>query len=244
MHLTHPLLLALPALTAAQAQKPLTEQVTDWFNYAKNYVSNTVPAAAKDPIGASASKVAAKNVTPLTMANYESFLTPDPHSAQSPQEFMVFVSGGNKTCGGHCAQVEKAWNETASILAADPTAPKLGYVNCDMEGVLCATWMAKPPTVWHIQRPVADKDQSAAPLSTIRINYLNVTSTTVGDMVALHTGKGYEKGMVYEGYFQPIDGPLAQMGILKYVGYVMFGFGLIPSWAFMVIVSMVSRTIM
>ena len=243
MHLTHALTLALPALCAAQAQKPLSEQAAAWFEKAKSYIPNSIPSAAKDPVGAGAAKIAAKNVTPLTMANYESFLTPDPNSPKSPQEYMVFVSGGNKTCGGLCTKLEKEWNETASLFAVDPTAPHLGYINCDTQAVLCATWMAKPPTIWHIQRPIAHADQST-PASTIYINYLNFTETTVGDMVALHSGKKYETGMIYEGYFNPIDGQLAQLGLLKIIGYVLFGFSMIPSWAFMLIISMVSRWVM
>ena len=62
--------------------------------------------------------------------------------------------------------------------------------------------------------------------------------------MSLHSGKKYETGVAYEGYFHPLDGPLAQMGVNKILGYIIFGFGLIPSWAFMVIISMVSRTIM
>ena len=245
MHLTHALTLALPAICAAQAQKPLTEQAAAWFQKAKSYIpnSNSVPPAAKDPVAAGAAKIAGKNVTPLTMANYESFLTPDPNSPKSPQEYMVFVSGGNKTCGGFCGKLDKEWNETASILAADVTAPKLAYINCDHQAVLCATWSASPPTIWHIQRPVAEADQST-PATTIYINYLNVTETTVGDMVALHSGKKYETGIFYDGIFHPFDGQLAKLGVNKIVGYILFGFSLIPSWTFMLIISMVSRTFM
>jgi hypothetical protein len=244
MHLTTSLALALPALAAAQAQAPLGDQARAWYEKAKSYLpQGTVPSAIKDPVGASASKLAAKNVTPLTMANYEAFLTPDHSSAHSPQEWMVFVSGGNKTCGGHCVKLEQEWNETASLFAADPTAPTLGYVNCDTQAVLCATWQARPPTIWHIQRPIAQADQST-PASTVHINYLNITTATVGDMVALHSGKQYEQGVLYEGLFQPFDGRLAQFGVNKIVGYVMFAFGLIPSWAYMLVISMVSRTIM
>ena len=249
MHLSYSLSLALPALAAAQAQKPLFQSVVNkvegWLGVTESYADSAAPAvsaATKDPVGSSAAKVAAIKVTPLTTSNWESVLTPEP-SGPSPQEWMVFVSGGNKTCGGHCAHVEKVWNETASLLAADLTSPRLGSVNCDVEGVLCATWMAKPPTIWYIQRAVAKADQST-PASTIYINYLNVTSHSVGDMMALHTGKKYENGVLYEGFFHPFDGLLAQYGALKPVGYVMFGFGLIPSWAFMILVSMVSRTIM
>ena len=252
MHLTHALALSLPALACAQAQKPLIENLQDtassYLSKAKSYFDTSASAAApaakiaKDPVGASAAKIAAANVTPLSISNYESFLTPDP-LGPSLQEYMVFVSGGNKTCTGHCTHVEREWNETASLLAADPTAPKLGFVNCDSQGVLCATWMAKPPTIWHIQRPVPQPDQSA-PATTIWVNYLNITTSSAGDMVALHTGKKYETGILYEGFFHPFDGPLAQLGLIKPLGYVLFGFGMVPSWAFMILVSMVSRTVM
>ena len=242
MHLSHSLALALPVLAAAQdIQKPLIEQAGDWFNSLRGYIPTSVPAvpaALKSPVAASAAKVAY-----LTMANYETELTPDPKSSKSPQEWMVFVSGGNKTCGGFCDRLEREWNETASLLAADPTAPNLAYVNCDKEGVLCSTWMAKPPTIWHIQRPVALADQST-PASTIYINYFNVTHSTVGDMVALHSGKKYEEGILYNGWFDPLDGQLAKFGVNKAIGYALFGIGMVPSWAFMIVISMVSRTIM
>lgn len=243
MHLTPALTLALPALAAAQAQKPLGEKAQAWFEKAKSYIPQGASNAANDPMGASAAKVAAKNVTPLSMSNYEEFLTPDASSSQSPQEWMVFVSGGNKTCAGRCANIEKAWNETASFLAADPTAPQLGYINCDTQGVLCATWQAQPPTIWHIQRPIPQADQST-PASTIYINYVNVTTTTAGDIVALHSGKQYETGILYEGRLQPFDGQLTKLGLNKIIGYVTFGVGMIPSWAYMVVISMVSRNIM
>lgn len=243
MHLTHSLALTLPALTAAQSQKPLGAQFQGWFDKAKSYIPNSVPAAAKDPVGTSAASVAAKTVTPLTISNYEEWLTPDQSSAKSPQEYMVFVSGGNKTCAGRCAKVEKEWNETVSLLAADPTAPQLGFLNCETQGPLCATWQAQPPTIWHIQRPIAKADQST-PASTVYINYLNVTTSTAGDMVALHTGKKYETGILYEGYFQPFDGLFAQYGVNKAVGYAFYYVGLVPSWTFMVVVSMASRALM
>ena len=248
MHLTHSLVLALPALTAAQdIQKPLIEQATSWIQSLRGYiptsVPSVVPSAIKSPIASTASKISALKITPLTISNYEAELTPDPNSPQSPQEWMVFVSGGNRTCGGYCDRLEREFNKTATLLAADPTAPRLAYVNCDREGALCSTWMAKPPTIWHVQRPVAQADQST-PASTIYINYFNVTHSTAGDMVALHTGKKYQEGILYEGWFDPFDGQLAKLGVNKAIGYVLYGIGMVPSWAFMIVVSMVSRTIM
>lgn len=252
MHLTTPLTLALPALAAAQAQKPLTDQVYSWFNAATSSLlsavpsSPTVPAELKHPVQAAAAKGASLTVHRVTMANWETLLAPDP-ARSGPTEWMVLVTGGNKTCGGHCTQLEVNFNETASLLAADATAPKLGYINCDDQAVLCATWAIKPPVIWHIQRPAASNvagDQSVGP-SIVTVNYLNFTRTTAQDMVALHTGKKYETtGYVNDGLFQPFDGPLAQYGVLKAVGYAKFGVSMIPSWAFMLVVSMGMRRLM
>lgn len=248
MHLTHLLALTLPALTTAQdIQKPLIEQATSFFASLLGSLPTTVPSvppSLKSPLAATTSKISALTITPLTISNYETVLTPDPSSSKSPQEWMVFITGGNKTCGGHCARLEREWNETASLLALDPTAPHLASINCDKQGALCSTWMAKPPTLWHIQRPVARADDQSTPASTIYINYFNVTTSTAGDIVALHSGKKYLDGILYEGYFDPFDGQLAKLGLNKAVGYALYGIGLVPSWAFMIVVSMVSRTIM
>lgn len=260
MHLTHALALALalPALTSAQdIQKPLIEQATSWLQTLLGSLPTTIPTAVptalRSPVPAAAAALAAKKVTPLTMANYERELTPDPATAAPAQEWMVFVTGGNKTCGGHCLRLERAFNETATLLAADPTAPSLAILDCDAQGALCSTWMAKPPTIWHIRRVrAADADTSSSSSSststttTIHVNYFNVTHSTAGDMVALHSSKKYEDGIRYEGggWFDPFDGPLARWGVNKGVGYALYGVGLVPSWAFMIVVSMVSRTIM
>ena len=60
-------------------------------------------------------------------------------------------------------------------------------------------------------------------------------------MVSLHSGKKFETGVVYKGYFHPLDRPLAQTGVNKISGYIIFRFGLMPSWAFILIISMVPR---
>ena len=249
MHLATAFTLALPALAAAEAQKPLTDQMKGWFSMATSSLLNAVPsapsipAAIKSPVAAAAAKGASLTVHPLTMRNYEELLEPD-LSRGGPTEWMVLVSGGNKTCGGHCTRLEVAFNETASILAADATAPKMGYINCDDQAVLCATWQARPPTIWHIQRPHAKRGEQSAPASTVRINYLKFNETKAQDMVALHTGKKYEDGLLYDGYFQPFNGLLKEYGLNKIAGYVAFGFGMVPSWAFMLVVSMITRQAM
>lgn len=100
--------LFFPLLTVAQDQKPLREKAQGWFDKAKSYIPT---AAATVPADAGAAKVADKVVTKLDAANWQSILTSassNPHDG--PEEWMIFVTGGNKSCYGQCTQVEKAWN--------------------------------------------------------------------------------------------------------------------------------------
>ncbi|KAL8833625.1 MAG: hypothetical protein Q9170_004173 [Blastenia crenularia] len=230
----------LPLTIAAQQQKPLGENIQSWLDKAKSYIPN----AASAPIASTAAKAASSNVVHLTNNNWKETLTPstsDPF--EGPESWMVFFSGGNKTCYGRCTGVEQAWNESVALLAVDPSAPKLAYVNCDKEPIFCATWAAGPPTIWHIELPVTQADQST-PATTIRIVGLNTTTATAADIVEIHTKKTYEQRPVYEGALHPFDGWVAQYGLLTPLGYTLYGFANIPSWAFMIVVSMGSRYIM
>ena len=240
MRLQASLLLALPLAVVAQQQKPLGANLQSWFEKAKSYI----PSAASAPVASSAAKIAASNVVPLTKENWKQVITSsatDPFDG--PETWMVFFTGGNKTCYGHCTGVEQAWNESAAILARDPSAPKLASANCDKSPVLCAMWSAGPPTIWHIQLPISQPDQSTA-ATTVHIVGLNTTTTTAKDIVQIHTAKTYEKTPAYEGALHPFNGWVAKFGLIQPFAYVMYGFANVPSWAFMIVISMVSRSIM
>ena len=245
MHFATTLLFLLPTLATAQSQKPLGAKVGDniqsWLNAAKAYL----PPSITSPIQAGAAQAAAINVTPLNLDNWRLTLTPSSSSASStgPETWMVLVSGGNKTCFGQCIGIELAWNESASAFGPDPTAPRLGYINCDTDAILCSVWAAGPPAIWHIQLPVPAIDQSK-PATTIHIVPLNTTTSTAQDIIEIHYAKTFEKTPVYEGAFHPFDGWLAQYGLNVPIGYILFGFSKVPSWMFMIIVSFASRTIM
>ena len=238
-------LLVLPSLIVAQAQKPLGEKIGDnlqeWFNKAKSFI----PASATSPVDTTSAKVASVHVTSLTKDNWKTELSSSSSSVsnEGPVTWMILFSGGNKTCYGQCAGIEQAWNASAVALAADPTAPKLGYVNCDTNAILCSIWAAGPPSIWHVQLPVPAADQSPSP-TTIHIMRLNTTTTTAQDIIEIHYAKTYENTPVYESVLHPFDGSLAKFGLNVPLGYVLFGFAMIPSWAFMIVVSFVSRTIM
>ncbi|KAL8720466.1 MAG: hypothetical protein Q9181_007907 [Wetmoreana brouardii] len=233
-------LLALLPITVATAQQQQQKPPQSWLDKVKSYI----PKAASAPVASAAAKAAANSVVTLTNDNWRSVLTPsttDP--SEGPESWMVFFSGGNKTCYGRCTGVEKAWNESAALLATDPSAPKLAYVNCDKSPVLCTTWAAAAPTIWHIQLPVVAPDQSK-PATTIRILGLNTTTTTARDIVKIHSEKTYEKRPVYEGALHPFDGWVAKSGLSVPLGYVLFAFANVPSWAFMIVISMGSRYVM
>ncbi len=68
--------------------------------------------------------------------------------------------------------------------------------------------------------------------------------TTARDIVRIHTHKKYEETDVYDGIFHPFDSHLAKYGLVKPVGYVLYAFGLVPSWLVMIVVSFVSRNLM
>ncbi|KAL9003448.1 MAG: hypothetical protein Q9188_003675 [Gyalolechia gomerana] len=240
MRLAAVLIAVLPLTVTAQQQKPLGEKLQSWFDKAKSYIPN----AASAPVASTAAKAASSNVVQLTKDNWRSVLTPstsDPF--QGPESWMVFISGGNKTCYGKCAGLEQAWSKSSALLAADPSSPRLAYINCDKQPVLCAIWAAGPPTIWHIQLPIAQADQST-PATTIRIIGLNTTTTTAIDIIHIHTQRTYEKKPVYEGALHPFNGWVVHYGLLTPLGYTLYVFANVPSWAFMIGISMFSRYIM
>lgn len=255
MRLTTALLIVVPALASAaqeSQQIPLADTLNRWFEKAKSYL----PATGSPPITATtaaAKKAAAEiNIRPVSEENWESLLAP---SSLSPQTWMIFVSGGNKTCYGQCTELESVWNETAAIFATTglAKAPKLGYINCERTPLLCSTWHASPPSLWYIHVPTKAEEET-----TIRIIALNNTKTvtddkgeekriqgtTARDIVRIHSQKKYQETDVYNGIFHPFDSHLAKYGLVKPVGYVLYAFGLVPSWLVMIVISFASRNLM
>ncbi|KAJ5669453.1 hypothetical protein N7462_010523 [Penicillium macrosclerotiorum] len=253
------LITLLPALALAQEQVPLADRVQGWFNKAKAYVPTAVPA---DPIEKMAEKVAEKRVTDVTMQNWQSILTP----AEQEQDWLVFVTGGNKTCFGRCEHAEKAFKvsltrlmdhiegknltislrsqESVLLFSADPTAPNLGLLNCEEERVLCATWSAGAPSVFYYQVPQAPALGEERLPTPLHIVYMNSTTVTPEELYQIHSKKTFEKVPAYEGILHPIDGLLAQYQLNVPLGYAIFAIGAIPSWMFMIGISFFSRTFM
>lgn len=94
----------LPALAVAQEQAPLGDRVQGWFNKAKAYLPSATPVVPVEKVVEQ--KIQEKTVTPFNLTNWQSNLEP----AAKPQDWLVFVTGGNKTCFGRCDQANKAFN--------------------------------------------------------------------------------------------------------------------------------------
>lgn len=106
-----PLLALLPALAVADEQVPLADRVQGWFNKAKSYLPTATPVI---PVAEKVAEVPKKviqekTVTPFNATNWQSLLEP----AADAQDWLVFITGGNKTCFGRCGKAEEAFNVSA-----------------------------------------------------------------------------------------------------------------------------------
>lgn len=245
---TSTLLLALPALSSAQQQFPFVDQIKGWFAQASASISSAIPSpqsvSIPDPIASGAKKVASRKVERITLDNHEQVLKPGAATATPGiEEWMVYVTGGNKTCMGTCGRSDTAWDESVVLMSASPSAPNFGKIDCEVEGVLCSAWMIGAPQILHlfIPQPLADQSQ---PSTTMRFITFNRTSVTAPQLAAIHLQEKYKDTEPYDGFFHPFNGPLAKFGVLIPFGWALHGFTKIPSWAFMIGVSMLSRTMM
>ncbi|RFU28000.1 hypothetical protein B7463_g8340, partial [Scytalidium lignicola] len=239
MRFTSISLLALPLLTVAAQESPLDQakaQAQFWFNKIAAYLPNpSVP----EPSEAAAVKPTERPVHVLTLDNWQETIRSSVKPAGStPEEWWVFVTGGNKTCFGHCQKVEAAFNETAALWSSDPKAPHLAYLNCESQPVLCNSWGAGPLNLWIMEVP--------APPAPVDIHHwnLNATTTTAKTFQDLRSSGEWKNKPAYEGYyFHPFNGLLAQYNLAVPLGYFFWGFSIVPSWLFMIIVSFFSRRI-
>lgn len=227
---------ALPALAAAQDFEQYKAQFQDVLGQFGSYIPNP---ASHDPVAAAEAKAGSLKLSILTLDNWkETLYEPVPAGATKPEEWWVLVSGGNKTCFGHCTQIEQAFNETAAKFALLPGTPHMGYVNCDDQPILCNAWSTATGLLY-----VFDMLPPPAPVDIYR-KRLNFTTTTSDDLVALQASGSKEQFNLVDGWFHPINGKAAELGLSVPFGYLMWVFGLIPNWLFMLVVSFASRSMM
>ncbi|KAF2749006.1 hypothetical protein M011DRAFT_466133 [Sporormia fimetaria CBS 119925] len=251
MRVSSTLLLALPAAAVAQDQVPLLDKAKSFWGKITNAVTSAVPAVpiASSPVEAGAAKVAEKVQQRLTMENWREVLTADPTaSPPTTQDWVVYI-GGDETCfGGFCTNATQAWNQTVALLSVKPNSPNFGFIDCDAEPVFCNSWSIGAPALYFFNIPKPLPDQSAPAPTARYISLRRPANATVADqterIMKLVVGKEYEQTPPYEGHWHPFTGTLHQYGLAVPVGYILYGFNKMPSWAPMVLISFLSRSFM
>jgi hypothetical protein len=254
-------LLALPALGAA-ADSPFAQYRAQFQNFMGSfgsYLSDVGDKAQTKFEDVKAQATAPVNPMQIFTLNdwKQKVYAPVKPAETKPEEWWVLVTGGNKTCFGkfcrkarvvfvanglahlgHCDQIETAFNETAAKFSTVRKAPHMGYLDCDNEPVLCNSWAATAGSLWvfEVLPPPAKTD--------IYVKRLNLTTTTSKDLLDLYALENKEQFHLHDGYFHPLDGILAQYGLGVPLGYVFWVLSVVPSWAMMLIVSFVSRSLM
>lgn len=157
----------------------------------------------------------------------------------SPMPRYRCISGSNPYYSGHCGRVEAAFNQSAAQIAALPDAPHIGYVNCDNQPILCNAWSAGAGSIWLFELL-----PEPAPVD-IWMKRMNLSTTNPEDYLELYkTREDKSQFKKKEGYFHPFDGELAKYGVAVPVAYILWGLSVVPSWAMMLGVSFLSRTMM
>ncbi|KAL2185500.1 hypothetical protein L209DRAFT_756654 [Thermothelomyces heterothallicus CBS 203.75] len=252
-------LLALPVLASAAAESPFEQYKAKFQNFLSSFgaaipnagqVADQAAGAASSAAAGKAGKakkvVEPKKIETLTLENWKDTLYgPVQTDATKPEEWLVLLTGRNKTCYGQCGKIEAAFNESALPFAALPASqpsPHLASVNCDDQPVLCNSWSASTGGLWLFQVAPAP---APVEILTKRVNLTTVTAQDVVDAytAANRTEAGW-RTIPPDGYFHPTEGKLAKLGLAVPLGYVFWALNAIPSWGMMLLVSFLSRTMM
>ncbi|KAI1427990.1 hypothetical protein F5Y12DRAFT_791136 [Xylaria sp. FL1777] len=235
-------LLALPVLAVADTPD-YQAQFQQYLGQAQGYfekVASSLPSPSKhDPVAAAAAKAGPNKIDVIGLHNWKDTLyEPVTPGSTTPEEWWVLITGGNKTCFGHCAKVEAAFNETAGKFAIEPDSPHTALLNCDNQPVLCNAWSAPVGSLW-----IFEMLPEPSPIN-IFTKRLNLTTTTSDDLVQLQKDGYKTVAKEHDGLFHPFKGALAQNGLSVPAGYILWAFGLLPNWAFMILISLLSRRMM
>jgi hypothetical protein len=115
----------------------------------------------------------------------------------------------------------------------------MGMLNCDDQPILCNAWNAGAGSLWSINMLPAP-----APVDIYK-KRLNLSSIASEDFVKYRAESKEAAGFaLLDSWFHPFNGKVTELGLAVPYGYLMWGFGLVPNWLFMLIVSFASRSIM
>ena len=103
--------LGLPLLVSAQQQIPFLDKAKDLLGQAQAFINDpsAVLNAARRPVTSTVSRA---GVTDLTFDNWKDVIqhSGSALSSDALEPIMVLTTGGNKSCGGQCARLDKAWD--------------------------------------------------------------------------------------------------------------------------------------
>ncbi|KAM7206352.1 hypothetical protein V8F33_000638 [Rhypophila sp. PSN 637] len=233
--------LALPLLAAA-AESPFQQYKAKFQNFLGSFGASTPSTdSIPNPVESVKAKVGAKKIETLTLSNWKDTLyAPVQPGATVPEEWWVLITGGNKTCFGRCENVEKAFNASAVEFAALKKSPHIAALDCEEYPVLCNAWSAGTGSIYVF-------DVLPEPAQTeVYWKRFNLTTVTSKDIVDLWT-KGSKADLSRiepDSWFHPLTGKLATYGLAVPLGYFFWILNVIPSWAMMLIVSFLSRSMM
>jgi hypothetical protein len=114
-------------------------------------------------------------------------------------------------------------------------------IDCDQQPVLCNSWSAVPSSIWDF------KLLPAPQLSQIHVRRMNMTTSTVDtftELVKLPVKDQENNWWLHEGWFNPIDGQLAKLGLAVPLGWALWGLNAFPQWGMMIVLSFFSRWLM
>ncbi|PSR75297.1 hypothetical protein BD289DRAFT_379422 [Coniella lustricola] len=228
---------ALASLTVAQDFEQYQAQFQNILGQFGSYLPNP---NRHDPVSAAEAKAGEMKLNVLGLSNWkETLYAPVAPEATTPEEWLVLVTGGNKTCFGHCLRIEAAFNQSAAKLALLPDAPHVGYINCDDQPILCNSWSTGAGTLYLIEML---PEPAPIDIYAKRLNLSTTTPDTILDIYQTREDKSQFKKK--DGYFHPFDGELAKYKLAVPLAYVLWALSVIPSWGMMLGVSFISRTMM
>lgn len=244
MRLSTTAILALPLLAAA-AESPFEQYKAKFQNFLSSFGASgpstpeqAEPAAAAAP-KAKTPKVGPKTIVNLTLDNWkDTVYAPVKPDATTPEEWYILITGGNKTCYGHCDKLNTAFQESAVKFATQSKSPHLARLDCEEQQPLCNSWGASAGNLY-----VFEMLPKPAPVE-VYWKPLNLSSVSTQTILDLQAKPAKENFRLAEGAFHPFNGWLAEYGLAVPVGYILYAFNVIPSWAFMLIVSFLSRSVM
>jgi len=100
------LLSSLVSSAIAADQVPFADRAQGWFDKAKSYIPSEA-GSVPDPVEDAASAIGAKKFEKINSRNYERTLRP---KLEGEEEWIVYLTGGNKSCFGRCDRANAAWN--------------------------------------------------------------------------------------------------------------------------------------